>query len=127
MMAVKALLLGVSHDQVAELYGVSRRTLSTWVNRFNSQGIDGLIEQRRSGRPVKIRPEKADRFRELIKRPDRANESHSTARKFHGYLTGALDQEVGYSMWCAGCMIRALLLKFLDLAERARPKEANTF
>jgi hypothetical protein len=57
MMAVKALLLGVSHDQVAELYGVSRRTLSTWVNRFNSQGIDGLIEQPRSGRPLKIRPE----------------------------------------------------------------------
>ena len=82
MMAVKALLLGVSHDQVAELYGVSRRTLSTWVNRFNSQGIDGLIEQRRSGRPVKIRPEKADQFRELIKHPDRANESHWTAESF---------------------------------------------
>ncbi len=31
MMAIKALLLGVSHDNVAELYGVSRRTLSTWV------------------------------------------------------------------------------------------------
>ncbi len=97
MMGIKALLLGGSPDYVAELYGVSRRTLSTWVNRFNSRGIDGLIEQPRSGRPLKIRPEKADQFRELIKHPDRANETHWTARKFHGYLTRELDQEVGYS------------------------------
>jgi transposase len=97
MMAIKALLLGGTHDYVAELYGVSRRTLSTWVNRFNSQGIDGLIEQGRSGRPAKIKPEKADQFRELIDHPDLANETHWTARKFHGYLTRELDQEIGYS------------------------------
>jgi len=97
MMAIKALLLGGSHDYVAELYGVSRRTLSTWVNRFNNRGIDGLIEGRRSGRPPKISPEKADQYRELVKHPDRANETHWTARKFHGYLIRELDQELGYS------------------------------
>lgn len=97
MMAIKALLLGGTHDYVAELYVVSRRTLSTWVGRFNNQGIDGLVEQGRSGRPAKIKPEKADQFRELIDHPDLANETHWTARKFHGYLTRELDQEVGYS------------------------------
>lgn len=97
MMAIKALLLGGSHDYVAELYGISRRTLSTWVNRFNNRGIDGLIEGRRSGRPPKISPEKADQYRELVKHPDRANETHWTARKFHGYLIRELDQELGYS------------------------------
>ncbi len=97
MMARKALRLGGSHGYVSELYGVSRRTLSTWVNKFSKQGIDGLIEPRRSGRLPKISPEKADQYRELIKHPDRANEIHWTARKFHGYLTRELDLEVGYS------------------------------
>jgi len=97
LMAIKALLLGGSHGYVAKLYGVSRRTLCTWVTRFNSRGIDGLIEQSRSGRPRKISPEKADQYRELIRPPERANQTHWTARKFHGYVTRELDQEVGYS------------------------------
>jgi len=85
------------YDYVAELYGVSRRTLCTSVKRFNSRGIDGLIEQMRSGRPRNVRSGTADRHRELIKHPERANQTHWTARKLHGYVTRELDQEVGYS------------------------------
>ena len=96
MMAIKALLLGISHDQVARLYGTTRRNLCRWIDRFNASGIDGLVQKPRSGRPRKITPEKRTKYIELVQCPDRANETHWTGKKFHGYLTKKLDEEIGY-------------------------------
>jgi transposase len=96
LMAIKALIMGVAHATVAELFGVCVRTLGRWVLRFNQGGIDGLIERARPGRPCKITPELSDQYEELIEHPDRANYTHWTAKKFHGYLRRELDQEIGY-------------------------------
>ena len=70
-MAIRALLRGTPHAQVAELYGVTRRSLRSWVRRFNESGIDGLLEGRRSGRPRKIPPEASERCRTLVRRRNR--------------------------------------------------------
>ena len=43
-------------DVAAEL-GVSERTVRRWVARFNAQGIAGLADAPRSGRPVTYPPE----------------------------------------------------------------------
>lgn len=96
MSAIRALCLGYSHDQVAELYSVSRRTISRWVSCFNECGVDGLVDQPRLGRPRKIGPEKSAEYRELIRHPEKAQEIHWTGKKFHGYLTKQLEDEVGY-------------------------------
>lgn len=96
MMAIKALMLGLSHDQVAELYDTTRRNLSRWVGRFNRQGIDGLLDQPRSGRPPKITAEKTAAFVDLIRHPELANETHWTGKKFYRYLTHTLEEEIGY-------------------------------
>lgn len=96
LMAIKALLLGFLYDQVTALYSISERTLSRWVWRFNHFGIDGLIEGSRIGRPRKISTEQSAQYEELIEYPERANYTHWTAKKFHGYLTKELDQEIGY-------------------------------
>ena len=96
MMAIKALLLGISHDQVAKLYDTTRRNLCRWIDRFNTSGIDGLIQKPRLGRPRKITPEKRTKYIELVQRPDRADETHWTGKKFHGYLTKKLDEQIGY-------------------------------
>jgi transposase len=96
LMAIKGLLLGISHDQVAKLYGTTRRTLSRWVARFNDKGIDGLIRCPGSGRPPKITGANASEYVELIKHPAKAAETHWTAKKFHGYLTEKLEHEIGY-------------------------------
>ncbi|MGC8659940.1 MAG: helix-turn-helix domain-containing protein, partial [Desulfomonilaceae bacterium] len=87
MMAIKALLVGISHDQVAKLYDTTRRNLCRWIDRFNTSGIDGLIQKARSGRPRKITADKRTKYIELVQRPDQANETHWTGKKFHGYLT----------------------------------------
>lgn len=96
LMAIKALIMGVAHPTVARLFGVCVRTLGRWVLRFNQGGIDGLIERARPGRPCKITPELSVQYEELIEHPDRANYTHWTAKKFHGYLRKELDQEIGY-------------------------------
>jgi len=97
MMAIKALLMGIDFDVVAELHGMSPRTLQRWVSAFNECGIDGLIEKYHSGRPPKIPAEKTHHITDIVKHPEKVNEVHWTGRKLHGYLRRELDLEVGYS------------------------------
>ncbi len=95
-MAIRALSMGIDHDKVASLYYTSRRGLSRWVAQFNRQGIDGLIERPRLGRPAKINAEQSACYKELIEKPELAEQTHWTGVKFHGYLRQELQHEVGY-------------------------------
>jgi len=45
---------GVTCPQVAELLGDSPRTVVNWVQRFESEGLAGLSEGERSGRPSRL-------------------------------------------------------------------------
>ena len=66
------------------------------VAQFNRQGIDGLIERPRLGRPAKINAEQSACYKELIEKPELAEQTHWTGVKFHGYLRQELQHEVGY-------------------------------
>jgi transposase len=94
--AIKALILGADHGFVCELFLVSPQTLVVWIKAFNAQGIDGLVDKPRPGRPRVIDPEKNERLCDLIHHPSKADVEHWTAKKFHGHLTEALQIEVGY-------------------------------
>ena len=51
IMAIKALLLGISHDQVAKLYdNTTRRNLCRWIDQFDTNWIDGLVQKPRLGK-----------------------------------------------------------------------------
>ena len=55
----KALLLaaeGLSNVEIAERLEVSRQAVSKWRKRFFDQGLDGLEERPRSGRPGSFSP-----------------------------------------------------------------------
>lgn len=95
--AIRALILGFDHDTIAELLAVSVDSINRWVLRFNQQGIDGLIDRARSGRPRKISPEQRLEYIDLIEHPQKAQQHHWTAKKFHGYLSETLGQQIGYS------------------------------
>jgi transposase len=49
--------------------------LNNWVRWFNQQGIDGLIEGVRTGRPPKIAPEQSDHYRQLIEQLERLDQA----------------------------------------------------
>ena len=97
LQAVKALMLGVAHEAAAELFCITRQTLLVWVKAFNRQGIDGLLDKPRPGRPRKIGREHDERLSDLIQRPSQAEITHWTAKKFHGHLRDTLQIECGYS------------------------------
>ena len=95
--AIITLLHGVEFDVVAKIYDINHKTLSRWIANFNDQGVSGLIEAARSGRPRAIAPDQVETITDLIERPDKAGHTHWTGKKFHGYLTQNLVEKLGYS------------------------------
>jgi transposase len=51
MLAVAMVLAGHSRQAAAESQGMDRQTLRDWVMRYNEQGLAGLLDRPRSGRP----------------------------------------------------------------------------
>ena len=45
---------GVSNTEIAARVGVSRPTVTSWRARYDADGIDGLIDEHRSGRPREV-------------------------------------------------------------------------
>lgn len=97
MQAIKALLLGGSHEFVAKLYNITPQTLVIWIKAFNAQGIDGLTDKARPRRPCAIPAEQTERLIDLLHHPDKAQVAHWTAKNFHGHLRHEMQLEVGYS------------------------------
>lgn len=61
-MRAQALLMshkGFQIDQISDCFDVDRDTVSSWFNRWESQGLKGLSDQPRSGRPPSL--EQADK------------------------------------------------------------------
>jgi len=55
----KAILLaaeGISNKEIAERLACSRQAVSTWRIRFCQEGVQGLEERPRSGRPRRFSP-----------------------------------------------------------------------
>jgi transposase len=51
LMALSHINNGVNRTQTAKYLQSSRRMVNEWVKRFNEEGLNGLIEKPRSGRP----------------------------------------------------------------------------
>lgn len=94
--AIKALVIGITYDQVLGLFEICERTLRRWVAAYNRQGIDALIDRRHPGRPKIIQAEQAEYFETVIQDPKLADETHWTARKFHGWIAKTTELEVSY-------------------------------
>jgi transposase len=96
LLAIKSLLVGADHALVARIHDITRQTLLVWVKAFNRQGIDGLTDKARPGRPRAINAKHTERLTDLLHHPDQAQFAHWTAKKFHGYLSETLQIECGY-------------------------------
>jgi len=52
--AILMVAQGMSCRKVAKLLGDSPRTVAYWVNRFEAEGLSGLADAERSGRPCRL-------------------------------------------------------------------------
>ncbi len=51
LLAIAMALEGSSREEAARQAGMDRQTLRDWVARYNAQGVDGLRDRARTGRP----------------------------------------------------------------------------
>lgn len=66
--AILLVAQGMSCRQVSELLGDAPRTVSYWVRRFESEGLAGLAEAERSGRPRRVTEDQINQIQEAIRR-----------------------------------------------------------
>jgi transposase len=64
--AVDAVLEGMSKTAVASAYGVDRKTVSRWVDKFCVGGGDALLRKAGSGRPQKLEDLTEDELRKIV-------------------------------------------------------------
>ena len=62
---------GMSCGEVARLLGDAPRTVENWVHRFEQEGLAGLVDGERSGRPPRLQQEQLYELEEVLrKRPE---------------------------------------------------------
>jgi transposase len=54
---------GKTAPQIASILGSARRAVQEWVARYNHDGIDGLIEKARTGKPPKLAKDRHEQLK----------------------------------------------------------------
>ncbi len=54
LLALALVLDGASRMAAARAAGMDRQTLRDWVHRYNAEGVEGLCDRARSGRPPRL-------------------------------------------------------------------------
>ena len=68
-------LSGQSASEVARIHGDSPRAVAYWVTRFNDEGVAGLEEDQRPGRPSKLNARQMDKLQTFLKRSEQQSKS----------------------------------------------------
>lgn len=66
ILAIALVLEGWSRAEAAEACGMERQTLRDWVHRYNHDGVGGLSDAERSGRPPALSAEQMDDLEALV-------------------------------------------------------------
>src|ERR671929_1321432 len=71
LLALANALDGMSRDEAARAAGMDRQTLRDWVHRYNAEGVEGLRDRPRPGRPCALDEGRQAALKALIERgPD---------------------------------------------------------
>jgi transposase len=63
---------GMTCPEVATLLGDAPRTVQYWVKRFEQDGLAGLAEKERPGRPASLTPEQVEEIERVLRQLPRA-------------------------------------------------------
>ena len=123
LMALANVLDGMSREAAARSAGMDRQTLRDWVIRFNAEGVTGLRDQPRSGRPTRMTEGQQAAFKAVVLRgPNRERDGVSSWRIVD--LCRVAEERFGVSYRESG-MLR--LVKSLDLSwQKTRPSHPRS-
>ena len=65
--AILMVAQGMNCRQVAELLGDSPRTVAYWVNRFEAEGLSGLADADRPGRPRRLNDQQLQEIEQALR------------------------------------------------------------
>lgn len=118
LLGLANVLDGMSREAAARAAGMDRQTLRDWVHRFNAEGVAGLLDQPRSGRPVWLTEGQQATLKAIVLRgPDPDRDGVSSWRIVD--LCRIAEERFGVTYGEAG-MLR--LVKSLNLSwQKTRP------
>lgn len=118
LLALANALDGMSRAAAARLAGMDRQALRDWVHRYNAQGVEGLKDRPRRGRPPRLDEGQQAALKALVLRGPKLERDGCVAWRLRDLCALVARRfEVAYS---ETGMLR--LLKGLDLSwQKARP------
>jgi transposase len=66
LLAIANVLDGMSRQEAAQSVGLSRNALHHWINRYNREGVEGLSDRPRCGRPTNLEAQKTESFKRRV-------------------------------------------------------------
>jgi transposase len=118
LLALANALDGMSRDEAARAAGMDRQTLRDWVHRYNAEGVEGLRDRPRSGRPCALDEGRQASLKALVLRGPRLERDGCVAWRIRD-LCRLVEERFRVRYGETG-MLR--LLKSLDLSrQKARP------
>ena len=93
LLAVSHFIDGQNRTQIAKYLKVSRTSVNKWVQTFLEEGLKGLQEKPRTGRPAFLSPKQREQLSLFIKK--RASDSSGgrlTGSDIHAYIVREFDK-----------------------------------
>lgn len=59
---------GVPLQNIANIHGVCRQVVSVWLKKWEKEGLCGLVDKPRQGRPKKLSPSQEKKAIEIVKK-----------------------------------------------------------
>jgi transposase len=118
LLALANALDGLPRAKAAELAGMTGQTLGDWVHRYNAEGVAGLRDRPRPGRPCALDEGRQAALKALILRGPRLERDGCVAWRVRD-LCALAERRFGVRYGESGM---ARLMKRLDLSrQKARP------
>src|SRR6187397_1723208 len=118
LLALANALDGMSRDEAARAAGMDRQTLRDWVHRYNAEGVAGLRDRPRTGRPCRLDEGRQAALKALVLRGPKLERDGCVAWRVRD-LRDLVERRFGVGYSETG-MLR--LLHGLDLSwQKARP------
>ncbi|KAA6331093.1 hypothetical protein EZS27_020265 [termite gut metagenome] len=94
--AVYQIAKGRSVEELEELYHVSHKSICNWVHPYNSEGLQGLIDRPRAGRPSRLNQGQQEALRQAVSGSPQ-KQGYSSATRTGAMLILYIEKTFGVS------------------------------